>query len=67
MILEGMPLHGLNLIYQIDSNMFQLMGLTLIYCVLLCPSKISAWTTAHLDFINDLPNATKKLKFSLFC
>ena len=31
MVLEGMPLHGLNLTYRIDFNMFQFMGLTLIY------------------------------------
>ena len=31
MVLEGMPLHGLSLIYRIDSTMFQEMGLILTY------------------------------------
>ena len=31
MVLEGMPLHGLNLIYRIDADIFQLTGLTLSY------------------------------------
>ena len=30
-MLEGMSLHGLNLICQIDANMFQLMSVTLTY------------------------------------
>ena len=31
MVSEGLLLHGLNLIYQIDANMFQLLGLILTY------------------------------------
>ena len=52
-VLEGMLLHGLHLIYRIDANMLQFMGLTdNIECVVRCPQRISACANALLHLLN---------------